>query len=59
MECAILTEEDRNLNIEVYREATHRWALALWLSSPTGAQVRGRQNPKPLAAKDANESSEC
>ena len=37
--CAVHTEEDMSLNIELYRKPT--------LSSPTGAHAGGHQNPKP------------
>ena len=39
LDCAVHTEEDRSLNIEVYRKPTHRSILAVWLSSPTGAHA--------------------
>ena len=35
---AVHTEEDRSLNLEVYRKPTHRSILDVGLSSPTGSQ---------------------
>ena len=37
----IYIEEDRSLNIDVYRQPTHRSILAVRLSPPTGAQAGG------------------
>ena len=48
LDCALHNEDDRSLNIEVYRKPTHRLILAVQLSLPTGAQAGGYQNPKPL-----------
>ena len=48
LDCAVHTEEDRSLNIEVYRKPTHRSVLAVQLSSPTGAKAGGHQTFKPL-----------
>ena len=47
LDCAVHTEEDRRFSIEVYRKPTHR------LSSTTGAQAGGHQNPKPSGSDGA------
>ena len=38
-DCTVHTEEDRSFNIEVYRKPSHRSTLAVWPSSPSGAQA--------------------
>ena len=39
LDCTVHTEEDRSFNIEVYRKPSHRSTLAVWPSSPSGAQA--------------------